>query len=152
VPKRKYSPGAFVRILLPDGSYGYGRLLEFPYVAFFDFRTMDPICDLAEIMAKPVAFTVAVHKSAVEAWEVIGQRPVRDMADLTFERFVQSPTNRRDCKIVDRGGQERSASPGECVGLDPVAVWEAEHVESRLLDALFRRPNKWVASLKVQLP
>lgn len=36
---------------------------------------------------------------------------------------------------------EREASPKECIGLEPAAVWESHGVEERLLDAFMGRPN-----------
>lgn len=38
-----------------------------------------------------------------------------------------------------------------CKELEREAVWNPEHVESRLDDYYFGRPNKWVESLKAKL-
>jgi hypothetical protein len=151
VSRRTYSPGAFVRIPLADGSYGYGQLLEFPYASFFDLRTTEPTANLDAIASASVMFTLAVHKSILDRWEVIGQRPLSEAMNRSFERFIQHPADPSNCRIVDRAGRERRATPAECVGLEPVAVWEPNHVEDRLLDAFMHRPNKWVESMKVQL-
>jgi Immunity protein 26 len=151
MPNNIYAPGAFIRIPLADRSYGYGRLLEFPYAAFYDLRTIDQISDLDEISAKPIIFILAVHKSIIETWEIIGQRPLEESMGQSFERFMQSPSDRSDCKIVDRAGNERPASPADCVGLERVAVWEPNHIEDRLLDTFMNRPNKWAESMKVIL-
>ena len=51
--KQFHKPGAFVRIALSDGSFGYGRLLEFPYAAFYNYRTLEPDSDLDRIASKP---------------------------------------------------------------------------------------------------
>ncbi|WP_224362896.1 immunity 26/phosphotriesterase HocA family protein [Hyalangium versicolor] len=45
------------------------------------------------------------------------------------------------CPSFDTAGNERSAEPQECVGLERLAVWEEENVEERLLDTFMGRPN-----------
>ena len=48
----------------------------------------------------------------------------------------------RLCTIFDTAGNERAASPEECVGLERAVVWEPEHVEARLLDTFLGRTNR----------
>jgi hypothetical protein len=151
MPRTTFTPGTFVRIPLADGSYGYGRLLDFPYAAFYDFRTEHAASNLDEIALRPVLFLVAVHKSILETWEIIGKRQLEDSIGQLPERFMQDVSNFDKCKIVDCKGNERPAKPEECVGLERVAVWEADHVEERLLDTFMGRLNPWVESLKVRL-
>jgi hypothetical protein len=38
----KLVPGTFVRIPLADGSFGYGRVLSDPYIAFYNTTTGRP--------------------------------------------------------------------------------------------------------------
>jgi hypothetical protein len=47
----------FLRLRLQDGSYGYGRVLEDPYIAFYDLRTSEPSSDVDLIETKPILFT-----------------------------------------------------------------------------------------------
>jgi hypothetical protein len=151
VATKQPATGTILRIPLKDGSYGYGQTLEFPYVAFYDFRSEAPLDAVDEIIAKPVAFTVAVHKSALQTWNAIGRRtPDRSLQPPT--QFMQRIGDPANCTIVDPGGNERPARPEECVGLERVSIWEPSHVEDRLLDMFMQRPNKWVEQLKVKLP
>jgi hypothetical protein len=48
-------------------------------------------------------------------------------------------------------GNERSAEPQECIGLERSAVLEKVGVEQRLLNAFMGRPNAAVERLKVRL-
>ena len=50
----KHEVGAFFRVPLPDGAFGYGRHLDPPYSAFYDFRTTEPMSDLDVIESKSV--------------------------------------------------------------------------------------------------
>lgn len=147
---KKFNPGAFVRIPLADGTFGYGRLREFPYAAFYDLRTESPLDDLAAIAARPVLFTLAVHKSVTDAWPVIGSLPLEPALEQPLVRFRQNVADPSDCEIVDTAGNVRRATPQECEGLERSSVWDPVHVQDRLLDAFLKRPNKWVESLKVK--
>jgi hypothetical protein len=147
---KAYSPGAFVRIGLDDGSFGYGRLREFPFAAFYDFRSKEAVSDLDEIASKPVLFTLAVHESVLDTWEIIGKMPLEDSLKQPVVQFMQDVTDYMKCWIVDSEGNERPARPEECLGLERAAVWEAQHVEKRLLDTFMDRPNRSVEGARVR--
>ena len=72
MPPRK---GTFVRIVLADGSFAYGRLLEPPYAAFYQYRTVSPDSDLDGIASKPVLFKTAVRHLALDSWETFAAAP-----------------------------------------------------------------------------
>jgi hypothetical protein len=84
--RRKYNAGTFVRLVLADGSFGYGRMLEPPYIAFYNYRTLEPDSDLDEITSSPILFKVAVNLLAPEAWSLIGWR---DLEDHLIQPLIQ---------------------------------------------------------------
>ncbi|MFY0565155.1 Imm26 family immunity protein [Archangium lansingense] len=149
--KQKHKTGTFVRIALADGSFGYGRLLESPYVVFYKHRTTSPDSDLAGIASKPILFKTAVRHLALDSWEFIGWRALEEHLTQPLVRFMQDVGDFRRCTIFDTAGNERAAEPQECVGLERAAVWEKESIEERLLDALLGRPNADEERLKVRL-
>jgi len=149
--KQKHTAGAFVRIALADGSFGYGRLLESPYAAFYNHRTMSPDSELDRIASKPILFRIAVRHLALDAWEFIGQRALEEHLTQPVVQFMQDLGNFHRCTIFDTAGNERAAEPQECVGLERAAVWEQTSVEERLLDFFQGRPNADEAHLKVRL-
>lgn len=149
--KQKHTAGAFVRIALADGSFGYGRLLESPYAAFYNHRTTSPDSELDRIASKPILFRIAVRHLALNAWEFIGQRALEEHLTQPVVQFMQDLGNFRRCTIFDTAGNERAAEPQECVGLERAAVWEQSSVEERLLDAFQGRPNADEEHLKVRL-
>jgi hypothetical protein len=146
----KYSPGAVLRIQLADGSFGYGRLRAFPFVAFYDFHTKERVSDLNEITSKSILFTLAVHESVQDTWEIIGEMPLEESLKQPVVQFMQDVIDYRKCWIVDSEGNEGPARPEECLGLERAAVWEAQHVEKRLLDTFMDRPNRSVEGAKVR--
>lgn len=147
-----WQAGSFVLIPLKDGSYGYGRLREFPLASFYNFNSKAPVQDLDKIGARPILFSVLVHKSALKKWKVIGKRPLEENLRRGIRRFLQDIADPSKCTIADEDGNERAATPSECVGLERSAVWEDSHVEDRLLDAINGRSNRWYEDLKVKLP
>ena len=149
--KRANTPGTFVRIPLGDGSFGYGRLLESPYAAFYRYRTSDPDSDLDRIASKPVLFKTAVRHLALEAWERIGWRELDEPLQQPLVRFMQDIGDFRQCTIFDTAGNERAAEPQECVDLERAVVWEQQGIEERLLDAFMGRPNAEEERLRVRL-
>jgi hypothetical protein len=148
---QKHKIGAFVRIALADGSFGYGRLLESPYAAFYNYRTTSPDSDLDRIASNPILFRIAVRHLALDAWEFIGRRALEEHLAQPVVQFMQDRGDFRRCTIFDTAGNERDAEPQECVGLEVAAVWEQHSVEERLLDDLLGRPNADKEHLKVRL-
>jgi hypothetical protein len=59
-------------------------------------------------------------------------------------------TNKADCMIIEPG-RRVAATPSECIGLEPEAIWSAGHIESRIADAYAGRPNMFVESLRLKL-
>ncbi len=149
--RQKHKTGTFVRLSLADGSFGYGRLLEPPHVAFYNHRTTAPDCDLDSIASKSVLFTLAVNLLALNEWELIGWRSLEEHLTQPLVQFRQDVGDFRRCTIFDTAGNKRAAEPQECVGLERAAVWEKDSVEERLLDAFLGRPNAAEEHLKVRL-
>lgn len=151
MPRQTRRPGTFIRIPLADGSFGYGRVLESPHSAFYNYRTASPDSDLERIGSKPVLFRIAVRFGGRSLWEFIGWREIEARLAQPVVRFRQDIANLQDCMIFDTAGNVRSATPEECVGLEAAAVWDQHHVEGRLLDFFMGRPNVDEEHLKVRL-
>jgi immunity protein 26 of polymorphic toxin system len=149
--RQSHKPGTFVRIPLSDGSFGYGRLLESPFAAFYKHRTSTPDSDLEVIASKPVLFKTAVHHRALNSWEPVGWKELEEHLTQPLIQFMQDIGDFRRCIIFDTAGHERAAEPQECVGLERAVVWEPHGLEERLLDALMGRPNADEERLRVRL-
>ncbi|PTL82108.1 immunity 26/phosphotriesterase HocA family protein [Vitiosangium sp. GDMCC 1.1324] len=148
---RMYKPGSFLRIPLADGTFGYGRALEPPFNAFYEYRTESPDSDLDRIASKPILFKIAVRHLEPGSWEVIGRRKLEESLTQPIVYFRQDVGDFRRCEICDTADNSRSAEPQECVGLEPMAVWDEHHVEERLLDTFMGRPSGIVERMKVRL-
>lgn len=143
--------GTFVRIPLEDGSFGYGRILSNPDVAFYNYRTMEPSSDLDVIGSKPVLFTQAVRLFGYDRWANIGKRPLEGEVAKPVVSFMQDLADFRKCTIFDSAGMEKEVGPEECIGLERAAVWDVHHIEQRLLDTFMGRPNADEVRSRVRL-
>jgi hypothetical protein len=130
-----------LRIPLADGSFGYGRVLELPFDAFYGYRTTSPDSDLDRIASKPILFRIVVRQPHPKSWEPIGWREIEARLTQPIVQFRKEVGPLRRCWIFDSLGNSRAASPQECIGLEPAAVWESHGVEERLLDTFTGRPN-----------
>lgn len=63
-------------------------------------------------------------------------------------KFIQDVLNPEKFELYDpNNGEIIPATKEQIQGLECAAVWEAEHVESRIIDYYEGRPNKWVKQL-----
>ena len=136
-----FTIGTFLQIPLDDGSFGYGRALLEPYMAFYDYRTTEPICILDVIEAQPVVFTTAVRVFGKKRWPDLGLRPLAGEVAKPVVRYWQDIADYRNCRIFDTAGMKKNVTPEECVGIERASVWDDYHIEKRLLDHFMGRPN-----------
>ncbi len=147
----KHKPGSFWRIPLPDGSFGYGRILELHFDAFYNYRTTEPDADLDRIASKPILFRIVVKHPYPKSWEPIGWREIEERLTQPVVQFRMEVGPLRRCWIFDSLGNSREATPKECIGLEPATVWESHGVEERLLDSFMGRPNAVLERIKREL-
>ncbi|MBO9419886.1 hypothetical protein J7481_10305 [Labrenzia sp. R4_2] len=118
--------------------------------AFYDFVS-ESEADAETVLSQPVKYTLLVMNNAVTSgrWRVISQADLD--ADLQKPvRFFKQHLISGELSI-NINGESFPATVQDCIGLECNAVWDAEHVEDRILDEIKGRPNKWVESLKLKL-
>ena len=144
---KRIKEGDVVSVALPNGKFGFGRVLKNPLMAFYDFVS-DTLPDASVVIERPVAFKIWVMNKATSSgrWPVIGHVPLNDelLKPVTFAK--QDSISKELSTYVD--GRETRASLDDCRGLENAAVWSVEHVEERLLDHFEGRPNKWVEATR----
>lgn len=141
--------GDVVAIHITGEKYAFGLVLKEPLMAFFDFIAATPNPDVPSLVRQSVAFKIWVMNRAVTSgiWPIVGH------VDLS-ERNQESPTFFKVDRITGRltatkgGTTEWPIGREECKELERAAVWDPEHVVSRLEDHFAGRPNKWVESLR----
>jgi hypothetical protein len=141
--------GDVVAVPLGDGTYGFGRVLQEPLMAFYDLRK-NAIPGLQDVLRAPVAFIVYVMNFAVTdgVWQIIGKAPLNGKL-LDEPLFFKKDSVSGALSVYrDSTGEERPASREECETLERAAVWEPSHVVDRLVDYFAGRPNKWLESMR----
>lgn len=147
--KRSYwTPGNVILISLNDGKYAYGRVVGFPLMAFYSLHS-DEVLPIEEIIKSDVIFKIWVMKYAIgkHHWKVLGNIALEDELKTPVEFYIW------DCiaekfNIYQDDGKEQLVTLEECDDLECAAVWDPEHVESRLADHFAGRENEEVYSLK----
>lgn len=145
--------GAFIEITLPNGKFSYGRILPKANYGIYDVYSDNQITDVDKLRAKRILFIVAVYKHAItkNRWKTIGFLPLESILMNLPLKFIQDDFDYNHFEIYDSNtGVMRPAKKIDCIGLERAAVWEPEHVESRIIDHFEGRPNKWVESLKIK--
>jgi hypothetical protein len=141
--------GDVVKIDMGDGSLCFGRILEEPLMAFYDFKVRG-VPNIAEIVSKRILFKIWVMNHAITSgrWPVIGSSPLPKELQQPVTFFKQDPISKEVSLYVN--AQEVPATREQCKGLERAAVWDPEHVEDRLRDYFAGVPNQWVESLKIK--
>lgn len=148
----KFTPGAVLKVPAGADDFAYGVMLsEFPFMAFYDKKTT---FDEGGKASEPPMFIVLVAQVAYSkgGWgKAVRKLPIDALPPIP-RMFWQDPMNKYDCKIVEPDDRRLTATPADCVGLEPEAIWAAEHIESRIADTYAGRPNIYAESLRVKIP
>ncbi len=149
----KRKEGAFIEIVLPNGKYAYGRILQKASFAFYNIYSDNNISDINAIQKSEILFINSVYKYAItkNRWKIIGVLDIEPkLKELPME-FIQDNLAPTQFEIYNPNtGEVRCAIKIECIGLERAAVWEPEHVEERIIDFFEEKPNKWFESLKIK--
>ncbi|WP_018970406.1 Imm26 family immunity protein [Rubritalea marina] len=150
--RKNWDSGNIVEIALPSGGLTYAMVVDSPRVAFFD-RKFDSRPAIREIADTSIAFQIWVMKYAIgkRHWSVIGATEVPP-AVLSADRFFKQDSISGEFSIYEGAGHESPASYSDVVELECAAVWDPEHIESRLDDHYAGVENMWVRSLAPKKP
>ena len=148
--RKNWAPGNVVEISLEDGSRAYGVVVQDPLMAFTRM-TWEARPEVSERLFEEVAFRVWVMQYAIgkRGWPIVGHIELNEKIEQQPQFFKRDPITGQFYHYVDCVN-DIPVSREECVGLECAAVWDPEHVESRLQDEKLGRPNKWAQSLSAE--
>lgn len=149
--KQRMKIGQLVEIDLDSGLRAFGRVISKSELAFYDFFIAnETTLELDAIYKSPVAFTLSVMNSAVKSgrWKVIDSRPIEPKFNEERFYFMRDVLTGEISIYSATSGEINPAKPGDEIGLERAAVWEAEHVEDRLRDHFAGVKNQWVEQLR----
>lgn len=147
--RKRARVGDVVSIALPDGSYGFGRILTDPFIGFYHLQS-DIVPPIEEIVLAPIAFKIAVSSFATKSdqWEILENVPLTDELKEEPLFFKKDLISGELTIYRDSTAEEIPATLAECESLECAAVWDPEHVVDRLVDLFAGRPNQWVESMR----
>jgi hypothetical protein len=130
-----------------DGAVAYALVLEQAKFAIFDGRGLT---DAIAAVLHPPMFYVSVMNNAVTSgrWPIVASCVDRVAELKSPPTFMQDPLRPEKFQIYDRG-VIRPATRAECEPLERTAVWDAEHVESRIRDEYAGVENRIVKSMRL---
>lgn len=141
--RQQYKVGMVVRIPVDAKQDTFAHVLPKPEVAVLNlFRARGDLPLMSEVEVAEVLFRVWVTNKAITSgrWQRVGIAPMRTEFGLQVPRFKRDPIGGRFSTYIN--GEDRPATPVECVGLEPASVWAPEQLEARLCDYAAGRPHK----------
>jgi len=150
--KQKRTVGSIIEIQLEEGYFAYGQILR-AGIAVFDLYVPEHLKDISLLNSATELFIVQVYDDAITngRWLKIGKLSIRRGFEILPMKFIQDAINPESFQLYDPNtGEIIDAKKEDCIGLECAAVWEAEHVESRIIDYYSGRPNIWVENLKIK--
>ncbi|WP_407673553.1 Imm26 family immunity protein [Paludisphaera rhizosphaerae] len=147
--RQKWTRGAVVTVPLGDGFHTYAQMLEDPEYAFFDCKTQDAL-PAVTVVSRPLLFRLWVMRYAHSTgrWPKIGVAPILTTLQEPVWRYNQDPLRPQDIRITFDGCNGPLGSLTDCEGLECAAVWDPEHVESRLKSHYAGVPCRLTLSLR----
>ncbi|MFT3793297.1 immunity 26/phosphotriesterase HocA family protein [Flavobacterium sp.] len=150
--KQKITLGSILEIQLQDGYLGYAQILN-GGCAFFDYHSKKRPDSFDFLYDAPILFILKVYDSTITKgkWLKVGKIPIKEELQVLPFKFIQDSLNPNLFELYNPNtGEITPATKSQCIGLEPAAVWEAEHVESRLNDFYNGVENIWVKQLAIQ--
>jgi hypothetical protein len=148
--KQKRTAGSILEIDLGNGYYNYAQIINAD-ILFFDIYTAERISDVNVLNDKKPLFFLGVYDKAITGgrWKKIGSLPIKDAYKQTPMKFIQDALQPEKFELYDPNtGETLPASRKQVENLECAAVWEPEHVESRIRDYYNGVPNIWVEQMK----
>lgn len=150
--RKRIKEGDVIAIDLGNLGYGYGRVLKSSLLAFYDVVTKNLEQDLSAITSHSVLFKLFVMRYAFksEKWHIIGNIELNDDLKQRVYFFKQDIIDHSISIYYEEGidGIEIPATYEDVKDLERLAIWDPEHVESRLRDYFNGVPNVWVEQLR----
>ena len=127
---RRPEAGDVVQIALPDGRFAYGRVLRDAALAVYRAISRGP--NDPPTGSRDYQFVVGVDDHALAGLPVVGHDPSANPDDDFPPPFSITDPITGDKAVYHRGRIRPDADGSRTEGLEPAAVWELEHLISRI--------------------
>lgn len=150
--KQRRTIGSILEIDLGNGFYNYAQIIN-DDILFFDICVNKRLEDLTILNSKRPLFFLGVYDSVITKgrWKIVGKLPIHSSHKIVPMKFIQDSMDESQIDLYNPNtGEIKKSSRKEVIGLECAAVWEGEHVESRLRDYYDGKENVWVNQLKLK--
>lgn len=151
MPKQKITIGSILEININNQYYSYAQILKNSSVVFFDYKTTNKLGDFSNLEKAPILFILAVYNHVITRgrWKKVSKLKIREDCIVLPMKYIKDEISSSKYELYNPNtGEIIPSSKEECNGLERAAVWDAEHVESRILDFYNGVPNIWVEQIR----
>ncbi len=136
--RSSFKEGDIVKVAINNTEHTYMRIVVNRLCAFYDFKTVQDVHDLNEIVSKPVLFIIIVHNEYLKEgeWIKVGNLPLEEYLKMEPNFFIKHirPRGMPHSFTIFINGDDIPATWEECKDLEPSAVYTAPNVRERLHD------------------
>ena len=154
--RQKYIEGNYFLIPLNNGKYQLGRIIQEPIMVIYDKQFISDIkVNLSNTENLSILFALPIAKGCITSgvFTIVGNKTVeKDEIEKLPPQFDQDLIDFNDCTLVYLDGREVSVSPIDCIGLEALGSWDAEHVIERIENYYDGIPNVSFELSKVKIP
>lgn len=151
--RQRRTTGSILEINIENQYYVYAQIMIDGSCAFFDYRSKEQLRDFKILDDCPILFILTVYNDVITQghWPKVGKMEIRDDLKKLPMKFIQDKLDPQKFRLYNpETGDMIPSTRLECEGLECAAVWEAEHVESRIKDHYNNVPNVWLELLKIK--
>jgi len=148
--KQRITIGSVLEININNEYYCYAQILGKAYYVFFDLKTTKKISDFSILETVPILFVLSVYNDVITSgkWIKTGKLRIREELKVLPLQFIQDSLHPDKFELYNPNTGEISPTTEDTIqGLECAAVWDAEHVESRIADYYNGSSNYWVEQL-----
>jgi hypothetical protein len=145
--RKRIIAGSIVEIPMDKEFYVYAQILNHGSYAFFDYRSEKPLCDLSELLDKPVLFILGVYDYIIKnnIWSIVGKLPIREDLQKQPLMYIYDVHTDKYCLYDNNTGEITSCTKDQARGLERASVWEENQIEDRIRDYYNNLPCIWLS-------
>ena len=144
--------GDILKVGLPDGCHAYAHIAKHDIVVFYDYCGKDEL-PLEDIVKLPIAFRVWVYKDVLTSgrWARVGNIISDILSDdpYFYKQDIVTGALAIYHEEFAETSYERPATLSEVKNLERAAVWDANHVEDRLVAFFNNEVCDWVEPIDI---
>ena len=145
--------GSILEIDLQDDTFAYTQVLDKANFAFFDYKAKQRLSNFNILTEVGILFIAAVYKDVVTEgrWLKVDKMAIQGGLEILPMKFIQDALEPSKFSSYNPNtGEMIPCTREQANGLECAAVWEAEHIESRIRDHYEGKSKGWAEQLEIE--